>query len=71
MQILVTILQAAVDFREWKKAWARKSMEWGKSMKRERGKDEGAVNVDEFLFERVRLWQRIIHGRVIVCGGKR
>jgi hypothetical protein len=71
MQILVTILQAAVDFREWKKAWARKSMEWGKSMKRERGKDEGAVNVDEFLFERVRLLQRIIHGRVIVCGGKR
>jgi len=63
--------KAAVDFREWKKAWARKSMEWGKSMKRERGKDEGAVNVDEFLFERVRLWQRITHGRVIVCGGKR
>ncbi|CAK9238234.1 unnamed protein product [Sphagnum jensenii] len=63
--------KAAVDFREWRKAWARKSVEWGKSMKRERGKDEGAVNVDEFLFERVRLWQRITHGRVLICGGKR
>ncbi len=64
-------MQAAVDFREWRKAWARKSVEWGKSMKRERGKDEGAVNVDEFLFERVRLWQRITRGRVLICGGKR
>ncbi len=46
-------------------------MKWGESVKRERGKDEGAVNVDEFLFERFQLRQRITQGRVNLCGGKR
>lgn len=63
--------KAVCDFREWKSAWARKSVEWGKSSNRERGRDEGAVNVDEFLFERTRLQPRIAHGRMLVCGGKR
>jgi hypothetical protein len=64
-------LQAVADLTEWKKAWAWKSVKWGKSVKRERGKDEGAVNVDEFLFERFQLKQRITQGRVNLCGGKR
>jgi len=63
--------KAVCDFREWKSAWARKSVEWGKSSNRERGKDEGAVNVDEFLFERTRLQPRIAHGRMLVCAGKK
>lgn len=63
--------KAVCDFREWKSAWARKSVEWGKSSNRERGKDEGAANVDEFLFERTRLQPYIANGRMIVCGGKR
>ncbi|KAH8957667.1 hypothetical protein BDL97_07G104700 [Sphagnum fallax] len=63
--------KAAADLTEWKKAWAWKSVKWDKSVKRERGKDEGAVNVDEFLFERFQLRQRITQGRVNLCGGKR
>lgn len=65
------IEKAVCDFREWKSAWARKSVQWGKSSNRERGKDEGVVNVDEFLFERTRLQPRISQGRMLVCGGKR
>lgn len=63
--------KAVSDFRKWKSSWARKSVEWGKSSTRERGRDEGAVNVDEFLFERTRLQSRIAQGRMLVCGGKR
>jgi len=63
--------RAAADLTEWKKAWAWKSVKWDKSVKRERGKDEGSVNVDEFLFERFQLRQRITQGRVNLCGGKR
>ncbi|XP_024356489.1 uncharacterized protein [Physcomitrium patens] len=65
------IEKAVCDFREWKSAWAQKSVEWGRSSNRERGKDEGVVNVDEFLFERTRLQPRISQGRMLVCGGKR
>ena len=63
--------KAVADFRKWKSSWARKSVEWVKSSNRERGKDEGAVNVDEFIFERTRLQSRIAQGRMLVCGGKR
>lgn len=63
--------KAVSDFRKWKSSWARKSVEWGRSSTRERGKDEGAVNVDEYLFERTRLQSRVAHGRMLVCGGKR
>lgn len=63
--------KAVVDFQGWESASARKSVEWGRTLTRERGKDEGAVNVDEFLFERTRQQPRIFHGRILVCGGKR
>lgn len=65
------IEKAICDFQEWKSAWDQKSEEWGKSLNRERGKDEGAVHVDEFLFERTRLQPRVSQGRMLVCGGKR
>lgn len=63
--------KAVYDFREWKKAWERKSVAWSLRLNRERGKDEGEVNVDEYLFERTRLQPHILYGRIIVCGGKR